>query len=103
MKELNNYNLGLPIILVTGHGDEEMAVQALKLGAADYVVKSTDYLFHLPSVVENAYNRTQLLLEEEALRTSEERFQTDCRKCPGYNRPLYIFPHRRDMNILARQ
>ena len=75
MKELNTYNLSLPIILVTGHGDEEVAVQALKLGAADYVVKSTDYLFHLPSVVENAYNRTQLLLEQEALRTSEERFR----------------------------
>lgn len=75
MKELNTYNLTLPIILVTGHGDEDVAVQALKLGASDYVVKSTDYLYHLPSVVENAYNRAQLLLEQEALRTSEERFR----------------------------
>lgn len=75
MKELNTYNLSIPIILVTGHGDEEVAVQALKLGASDYVVKSTDYLFHLPSVIENAYNRSQLVLEQEALRTSEERFR----------------------------
>ncbi len=75
MKELNAYNLSIPIILVTGHGDEEVAVQALKLGASDYVVKSTDYLYHLPSVVENSYNRTQLLLEQEALRSSEERFR----------------------------
>lgn len=75
LKELQAYKLTIPIILVTGHGDEEIAVQALKLGAADYVVKSSDYLFHLPSVIENAYNRFQLQVEQEALRSSEERFR----------------------------
>ena len=65
MTELEKFSLSIPIILVTGHGDEEIAVQALKLGAADYVVKSADYLFHLPSVIENAYNRTQLIREEK--------------------------------------
>ncbi len=75
MKELNGFLLSIPIILVTGHGDEEIAVQALKLGASDYVVKSSDYLYHLPSVIENAFNRHQLINEQEALRTSEERFR----------------------------
>ncbi len=75
MKELGQFSLSIPIILVTGHGDEEIAVQALKLGAADYVVKSSDYLYHLPSVIENAFNRNQLVSEQEALRTSEERFR----------------------------
>jgi PAS domain S-box-containing protein/putative nucleotidyltransferase with HDIG domain len=75
MKELQVYRLQMPIILVTGHGDEEVAVQALKLGAADYVVKSSDYLYHLPSVIENAYNRWKLLQEQQALRYSEERFR----------------------------
>jgi PAS domain S-box-containing protein/putative nucleotidyltransferase with HDIG domain len=75
MKELNPHQIGIPMILVTGHGDEEVAVQALKLGAADYVVKSTDYLFHLPSVIENSYNRTKLLHEQHALRNSEEKFR----------------------------
>jgi PAS domain S-box-containing protein/putative nucleotidyltransferase with HDIG domain len=75
MKELQVFNLKTPIILVTGHGDEEVAVQALKMGAADYVVKSSDYLYHLPSVIENAYNRAKLLQEQEALRSSEERFR----------------------------
>ncbi len=75
MKELMPYRLGLPIILVTGHGDEEVAVQAVKLGASDYVVKSSDYLFHLPSVIENAYNRNKLQKEQLALQDSEERFR----------------------------
>ncbi len=75
MKELTPYNLGIPMILVTGHGDEEVAVQALKLGASDYVVKTSDYLFHLPSVIENAHNRNKLNKEQQALRESEERFR----------------------------
>jgi PAS domain S-box-containing protein len=75
MKELTPYNLGIPMILVTGHGDEEIAVQALKLGVSDYVVKTSDYLFHLPSVIENAHNRNKLIKEQEALKESEERFR----------------------------
>jgi PAS domain S-box-containing protein/putative nucleotidyltransferase with HDIG domain len=75
MKELQPFHLQIPIILVTGHGDEEVAVQAVKLGAADYVVKNTDYLYHLPSVIENAYNQYKLGQEQEALRFSEERFR----------------------------
>lgn len=64
-----------PIILVTGHGDEEIAVQAMKLGASEYVIKTADYLDHLPSLIENAFNRSELEREKEALKFSEERFR----------------------------
>ena len=62
--------LDLPIILVTGQGDEEIARQSLKLGAADYVVKSAGYLQRLPTVIENVWlraesnRRERVLLEE---------------------------------------
>ena len=32
------------VVLVTGQGDQEVAVTALKSGAADYLVKQSDYL-----------------------------------------------------------
>src|SRR5688500_11834678 len=32
------------VVLVTGQGDQEIAVAALKAGAADYLVKQSDYL-----------------------------------------------------------
>lgn len=32
----------LPAVLITGHGSEEAAVQALRLGFADYLVKAPD-------------------------------------------------------------
>ncbi|MBZ0265120.1 response regulator [bacterium] len=31
----------IPVILTTGHGDQELAVEMMKLGCADYIVKST--------------------------------------------------------------
>jgi PAS domain S-box-containing protein len=65
----------IPVVLVTGQGNEEIAVQALRLGATDYLVKTTDYLYRLPSALENAFHRTQLAREKAALRQSEARYR----------------------------
>lgn len=65
--------LDLPVILTTGQGTEEIALQAVRLGAADYIVKSENYLFRLPFAVENAFFRAQSIREQNALRESEER------------------------------
>lgn len=45
-----------PFILVTGSGDEDIAVSAMKAGARDYLIKDSDrnYLTVLPVTVENA-------------------------------------------------
>ena len=68
-------HLDLPIIVITGHGDETSAAQTLKLGAADYLVKQDDLLHRLPVAIENAWYRVQLERERGALRESEERFR----------------------------
>lgn len=63
-----------PTIMVTGTGDEETAVKAMKLGAGDYIVKDVDggYLELLPSVIEQVLQRQRLAEEKrqavEALR-----------------------------------
>ena len=67
--------LRLPVIVITGHGDETSAAQTLKLGAADYLVKQDDLLNRLPVAIENAWYRGQLERERGALRESEERFR----------------------------
>ena len=41
-----------PIVLMTSHGDEELAVEAIKSGAFDYVVKSPEALHNLPRLAE---------------------------------------------------
>src|SRR5207248_6790767 len=67
-----------PTIMVTGHGDEAIAVEAMKLGAGDYVVKDIDglYLTLLPTVVARVMQQQRLLAEnrrlEEHLRHSQK-------------------------------
>ena len=76
MKELRQVrNLELPVVLITGQGDEEVALQALKLGAADYLPKHAGYLHQLPSVLENVFHRDRLRREQAALRQSEAQFR----------------------------
>jgi formate hydrogenlyase transcriptional activator len=48
--------LPVAVVMVTGMGDEETAVTALKARADDYVVKGKDYLDLLPATLESALN-----------------------------------------------
>lgn len=83
LKELRQiHHLDLPIVMVTAQGDEELAAQALRLGANDYVVKNPGYLFRLPGLLESAYHRVQLLREQVALKTSEERYRRLAENAP---------------------
>jgi PAS domain S-box-containing protein len=66
-------NADLPVVLVCREGDEDVARQGLKLGAANYVVKRPGYLFELPLQLENAYSRAEILRRETALQRSEDR------------------------------
>lgn len=58
--------LPMPAVLITGRGDEQTAVAALKAGAYDYLVKREGYLYRLPSALEHALARYRLA-EEKAI------------------------------------
>jgi PAS domain S-box-containing protein len=57
---------GLPVVIVTGTGNEEVAAESIKLGAADYVVKSERALRHLPQTIRLVLERrdAELALQE---------------------------------------
>lgn len=69
-------------IMVSGSGNEGIAVEAMKLGADDYIVKDSDggYLKLLPTVIEQALRRRRLMSEklraEQALEESESRLRS---------------------------
>jgi len=70
-----------PTIMITGSGDEKVAVEAMKLGAGDYIVKdvAAGYIELLPSAIEKMLRQHRAIEEkrqaEEALHKSEERFR----------------------------
>ena len=56
LNHIRENSLPLAVVIVTGMGDEETAVTALKAHADDYVVKRTKYLDRLPLILESAFN-----------------------------------------------
>jgi len=52
-----------PILVLTGQGDERTAVEALKAGALDYVVKTRETLSAMPQIVERALREWRHIVE----------------------------------------
>jgi PAS domain S-box-containing protein len=70
-----------PVVVISGYGNERIAVRAIKLGAEDYLVKSdlTPELLRstMHSAIENTRLRLQLRQQEERFRASVENM-LDC-------------------------
>lgn len=67
--------LFIPIVVVTGQGNESIAIEALKIGADDYVVKSDNYLLKLPSILISSYKKRELERQQYLLKKSETKFK----------------------------
>ncbi len=65
---LNRENIDTPVVMITGQGDENIAVKAMKSGAADYLVKSKDFFKLLPATIEKVVRKRDL---KKSLRESE--------------------------------
>ncbi len=56
-----------PIVMISGHGDLETAVNTMRLGAFDYISKPPD-LNRLLNTVRNALDRKELVVENKRLK-----------------------------------
>ncbi len=70
----------IPFITITGHGDETTAVEMMKMGARDYLVKGPGLVDILPHVVKRTAKELakekELSESEEKLREKEEKYRT---------------------------
>ncbi|MCX6581353.1 MAG: response regulator [Candidatus Aminicenantes bacterium] len=68
-----------PLVVMTGYGDEQVAVDSLKAGALDYVVKLDSTLKAMPRIAERAMRQWDAIVArkrmEVALAESEEKFR----------------------------
>jgi two-component system, cell cycle response regulator len=68
-----------PVIMVTGENVANIAAEAIRKGATDYVVKTGDYLFTIPLVVQKNLIVANIKRENENLRQELEVALSDVR------------------------
>ncbi|SDU37281.1 sigma-54 dependent transcriptional regulator [Stappia sp. ES.058] len=67
MRQVLDIDAALPVILITGHGDVPLAVQAMRAGAYDFIEKPFP-VSRLANVIERALEKRRLVLENRILR-----------------------------------
>lgn len=82
LEKLNSTRAGIPVVIITGHGDVKIAVKAMKLGAVDFIEKPFKYEVIIESIhaalQRKEHDNTMALqmssyLERLALLTERER------------------------------
>jgi len=70
VKSLTRKKRKVPFIIITGQGDEKLAVEMMKLGARDYIIKSRDFIDVLPHTIEKIEN--EITLEKELIAAEQK-------------------------------
>src|SRR5712691_8432458 len=71
-RELRTSNIPIPLVLLTGAGAEYLAVEALKAGVDDYIIKdaSQGYIDLLPLVLSEVVQRYRARLEHQRIQNA---------------------------------
>lgn len=74
LSELQKSNIDTPIIMISGHGNIDTAVQAIKKGAFDFIEKPLD-LNRILVTIRNANDKATLVEEKKVLKKTVQRFK----------------------------
>ncbi|MDE3142579.1 MAG: sigma-54-dependent Fis family transcriptional regulator [Bacteroidota bacterium] len=74
LQKATEINPDVPVIMISGHGNIETAVEAVKKGAFDYISKPPD-LNRLLITIRNAMDKTVLVKETKTLKRKVSRVQ----------------------------
>lgn len=89
-QEIRTLNPDLPVIVITAHATVDMAVEAVRRGAFDFIAKGSDLLKRLTVSVKNAFEKLAMARQLESLKTQlSGKFQFD--------RFITVSPRMRDI------
>jgi len=72
LEKVHSFKPEIPFIMISGHGELETAVQAMRLGAFDYISKPPD-LNRLLNAIRNALDRKKLVVENIRLKKKVDK------------------------------
>ncbi len=79
LEHLNKHNISTPVIFLTSHGDQEKAVEVMKAGATDYIIKANLSVEGLARSIRSAIKiqkeKTQRVIAEQSLKVQGELLQ----------------------------
>ncbi|MDH3632420.1 MAG: EAL domain-containing protein [Gammaproteobacteria bacterium] len=64
---------GFPTIVMTSHGDEKVAVNAIKSGATEYIVKTQESMTSLPRTANRVMREWRLIIDQKLARERQQR------------------------------
>ena len=67
LERIRQRGFAVPVVMITGQGDERVAVAAVKADAMDYVIKAQGYLTTLPTVLRKVAKQHAMALENTRL------------------------------------
>jgi len=75
LREIKDQNYDIPVILMTAYGTIDKAVEAMKLGAADFITKPVNFDY-LIQIVQRVFKQSEL---ERKVREQERQLKADLR------------------------
>ncbi len=79
LKKINEHSRGTDVIMMTAYGSVENAIDCLKIGASDYILKPFD--------MDDLIIRIQRILETQAVKSKYEALEADCQM--GISKKLF--------------
>lgn len=80
MEKVKEAGLEIPSVILTGAGDENVAVTAMKLGAMEYLVKDPEAISGLPMTCRNVIRSFRLEKEKERLAEELKRVNRELKE-----------------------
>ena len=74
LEQIIQFNAGIPVVMISGHGTIETAVEAIKKGAFDFIEKPLD-LNRILVTLKNAKERNNLVVQTEVLKSSIKKLK----------------------------